>query len=89
MRDPAGRLGHHETIAELIRENRAPIYLVNFTQRAAAEEVQNLMSVDICSKPEKEAIKAARQWRFQPGTRFGQRTMRGTRIPPSHTVPLR
>jgi superfamily II RNA helicase len=49
----------HETIADLVRENRAPIYLVNFTQRAAAEEAQNLMSVDICTKPEKEAIKAA------------------------------
>ncbi len=49
----------HETIAELIKENRAPIYLVNFTQRAAAEETQNLMSVDMCSKPEKEAIRAA------------------------------
>jgi superfamily II RNA helicase len=49
----------HETIAELIRQNRAPIYLVNFTQRAAAEEVQNLMSVEVVGKPEKEAIKAA------------------------------
>lgn len=49
----------HETIADLVKENRAPIYLVNFTQRAAAEEAQNLMSVDICSKAEKEAIKAA------------------------------
>lgn len=49
----------HETIAELIKQQRAPIYLVNFTQRAAAEEVQNLMSVDVCSKPEKEAIKEA------------------------------
>ena len=49
----------HETIADLIKHNRAPIYLVNFTQRAAAEEVQNLMSVDVCSKEEKEAIKSA------------------------------
>jgi superfamily II RNA helicase len=49
----------HETIADLVRENRAPIYLVNFTQRAAAEEAQNLMSVDICTKAEKEAIKTA------------------------------
>jgi superfamily II RNA helicase len=48
-----------ETIAELIKLNRAPIYLVNFTQRTAAEEVQNLMSVDIIGKPEKEAIKQA------------------------------
>ncbi len=49
----------HETIADLIRQGRAPIYLVNFTQRAAAEEVQNLMSVDLSSKPEKEAVKEA------------------------------
>jgi superfamily II RNA helicase len=49
----------HETIAELVKLNRAPIYLVNFTQRAAAEEVQNLMSVDILGKPDKEAIKQA------------------------------
>ena len=37
----------HETIGELVRAGRAPIYLVNFTQRAAAEEAQNLMSVDL------------------------------------------
>ncbi|HEY0708788.1 MAG TPA: DUF3516 domain-containing protein, partial [Polyangia bacterium] len=49
----------HETIAELIRTGRAPIYLVNFTQRAAAEEVQNLMSLDLSSKAEKEEIKIA------------------------------
>jgi superfamily II RNA helicase len=48
-----------ETIAELVKQNRAPIYLVNFTQRTAAEEVQNLMSVDILGKPDKEAIKQA------------------------------
>jgi superfamily II RNA helicase len=49
----------HETIADLIKLKRAPIYLVNFTQRTAAEEVQNLMSVDICTREEKEAIKVA------------------------------
>src|SRR4029450_6201104 len=49
----------HETIADLVKLGRAPIYLVNFTQRSAAEEAQNLMSVDICTKAEKEAIKAA------------------------------
>jgi superfamily II RNA helicase len=49
----------HETIAELIRAQRAPVYLVNFTQRAAAEEVQNLMSVDLSTKTEKEAIREA------------------------------
>jgi len=49
----------HETIADLIRQDRAPIYLVNFTQRTAAEEVQNLMSVDVLDKPGKEALKQA------------------------------
>jgi len=49
----------HETIAELVTQGRAPIYLVNFTQRAAAEEAQNLMSVDLSSKADKDAIRAA------------------------------
>ena len=49
----------HETIADLVREGRAPVYLVNFTQRAAAEEAQNLMSVDVCTRAEKDAIKTA------------------------------
>jgi len=48
-----------ETIADLVRAQRAPVYLVSFTQRAAAEEVQNLMSVDLLDKPAKEAIRAA------------------------------
>jgi superfamily II RNA helicase len=49
----------HETIADLCARNRSPIYLVNFTQRAAAEEAQNLTSLNLCSKEEKQAIKAA------------------------------
>src|SRR5262252_9112545 len=49
----------HETIEELIAGRRYPIYLVNFTQRACAEEAQNLMSVDISSKDEKDAIRVA------------------------------
>jgi superfamily II RNA helicase len=49
----------HETIAELVTGGRAPVYLVNFTQRAAAEEAQNLLSVELCSKAEKEAIRTA------------------------------
>jgi superfamily II RNA helicase len=55
----------HETLAELVRTGRAPIYLVNFTQRSAAEEAQNLMSVDFCTKEEKKAIQAS-----LVGTRF-------------------
>jgi superfamily II RNA helicase len=49
----------HETIDELVKTGRAPIYLVNFTQRGAADQAQNLMSVDMSSKADKEAIRAA------------------------------
>jgi superfamily II RNA helicase len=55
----------HETLSELVRTGRAPVYLVNFTQRSAAEEAQNLMSVDFCTKEEKKAIAAS-----LVGTRF-------------------
>ncbi|MEO7328247.1 MAG: DUF3516 domain-containing protein, partial [Minicystis sp.] len=55
----------HETILELIRQDRAPIYIVNFTQRAAAEEAQNLMSTDYSTKEEKKRIQEA-----LVGTRF-------------------
>ncbi|MGC4114063.1 MAG: DUF3516 domain-containing protein [Myxococcales bacterium] len=51
----------HETIADLIEKNQAPIYLVNFTQRAAAEQCQALTSVNVCSKEEKEALRVAMQ----------------------------
>lgn len=49
----------HETVLELVRQDRAPIYLVGFTQRGAAEEAQNLLSLDLCSKDERKAIKDA------------------------------
>ena len=55
----------HESIADLLKGGRYPIYLVHFTQRAAAEQAQNLMSVDFCSKEEKAAIRQALQ-----GTKF-------------------
>ena len=49
----------HETIQDLVVQKKYPIYLVNFTQRAAAEQAQNLMSVDFSTKEEKEAIRQA------------------------------
>ena len=49
----------HETLKDLVQRQRSPVYLVNFTQREAAEEAQNLMSVDFSSKDEKEAIRVA------------------------------
>ncbi len=49
----------HETIHDLAMTGKAPIYLVNFTQRAAAEQAQSLTSVNLCTKQEKRAIVAA------------------------------
>ena len=48
-----------ERVAELLAVNRAPIYLVYFTQRSASEAAQALMSLNVCSKEEKAALQAA------------------------------
>ncbi len=45
-----------ERITRLLAEQRAPVYLVHFTQRAAAEAAQDLMSLNLCSKEEKAAL---------------------------------
>jgi superfamily II RNA helicase len=49
----------HETVKDLMGRSLSPIYIVCFTQRACAEEAQNLMSVDYATKEEKRAIHAA------------------------------
>src|SRR2546423_2114852 len=46
----------HETLEELLQTNQAPIYVVHFTQAAAIERAQALMSVNVCTKEEKAAI---------------------------------
>ena len=48
-----------ERVGALLAGNRAPVYLVHFTQREAAEAAQNLMSLDVCSREEKAALTAA------------------------------
>jgi len=55
----------HETILDLTTRERAPIYVVSFTQRECAERAQDLLSVNLCTKEEKEAIAAVTS-----GTRF-------------------
>ncbi len=45
-----------ERVADLLATNRAPVYLVHFTQRAAAEAAQSLMSLAVCSKEEKAVL---------------------------------
>jgi superfamily II RNA helicase len=61
----------HETIAELLADQKAPVYVVHFTQAAAMERAQALMSVNVCSKAEKEQI-AELIGNFRFTTRFGR-----------------
>jgi superfamily II RNA helicase len=46
----------HETIAELLATHEAPVYVVHFTQASAVERAQALMSVNVTSRDEKQAI---------------------------------
>jgi superfamily II RNA helicase len=46
----------HETIEELLSTGQAPIYVVHFTQAAALERAQALMSVNVCTRAEKDRI---------------------------------
>jgi hypothetical protein len=49
----------HETVEELMEADKAPIYLVNFTQRDCAEMAQKLTSMKLTTKEEKAAIREA------------------------------
>ena len=45
-----------EKVAELVEQDRAPVYLVHFTQLACAQTAQNLTSSNFCTKEEKQRI---------------------------------
>ncbi len=47
----------HETITDLLKEGRAPVYIVHFAQRAASEQAQKLTSIDFLTKEQKLQIK--------------------------------
>jgi replicative superfamily II helicase len=49
----------HETVEWLAESKKAPIYVVNFTQRECAELAQALTSMPLTTKEEKTAIKEA------------------------------
>ncbi|HEY2504949.1 MAG TPA: DUF3516 domain-containing protein [Streptosporangiaceae bacterium] len=46
----------HETVQDLLETREAPIYIVHFTQAAAIEQAQALMSVNVSSRAEKDEI---------------------------------
>jgi superfamily II RNA helicase len=61
----------HETITELLETKQAPVYVVHFTQAAAIEQAQALMSINVCSRAEKDAIaELIGRFRFTAG--FGK-----------------
>ncbi|MDX2110527.1 MAG: DUF3516 domain-containing protein [Verrucomicrobiota bacterium] len=45
-----------EVVQELSEKRRTPAYLVHFSQRSATDTAQNLMSIDFCTKAEKETL---------------------------------
>lgn len=49
----------HETVVDLLRANKAPIYIVNFTQRECAELAQSFTSVRLADKEGRKRIKEA------------------------------
>lgn len=48
-----------EKVEELVQSDRAPVYVVHFSQRACAESARDLMSRNYCSREQKNAIAAA------------------------------
>ena len=46
----------HEKLQELLTTDQAPVYVVHFTQAAALEQAQALMSTNMCTRQEKDAI---------------------------------
>jgi len=65
----------HETVEKLLQADKAPIYIVNFTQRECAELGQALTSAKISSREEKRSIaEAIGEFRFD--TPYGKEVRR-------------
>lgn len=55
----------HETVEDLLEQGRAPVYVVNFTQRECAELAQALTSARIVTREQRRAIaEALGEFRF-------------------------
>ncbi|MGW3247082.1 DEAD/DEAH box helicase [Streptomyces sp. NPDC001070] len=67
-----------ETLTELLETRQAPVYIVHFTQAAAVERAQALMSINMCTRAEKEAI-AELIGNFRFTTKFGRNLSRYVR----------
>ncbi|MGI5254064.1 DUF3516 domain-containing protein [Actinacidiphila glaucinigra] len=67
-----------ETLTELLETRQAPVYIVHFTQAAAVERAQALMSINMCTRAEKDAI-AELIGNFRFTTTFGRNLSRFVR----------
>lgn len=61
----------HETIESLLKEKKAPVYVVHFTQRDAIERAQAMTSLTVVTKEEKDRI-AEEIGDFRFTTTFGK-----------------
>ena len=61
----------HETVEGLLQGGQAPLYVVHATQAGAIEHAQSLMSINMCTREEKDAI-AAQIGAFRFSTGFGR-----------------
>ncbi len=61
----------HETIEKLLEQDRAPVYVVHFTQASALERAQSLIALKVSSREERDAI-ATRIGGFRFGAGFGR-----------------
>src|SRR5918993_2744781 len=68
----------HETLQDLLATRQAPVYVVHFTQAAAVERASALMSVNVSTRAEKDAI-AAEIGDFRFTTAFGKNLSRFVR----------
>jgi superfamily II RNA helicase len=48
-----------QTLEKLVAEDKAPVYVVHFTQRDAADSAQAFTSLNLCTREEKNAVAAA------------------------------
>ncbi len=61
----------HEQLSELLQTHQAPVYVVHSTQESSVERAQALMSINVCTREEKDRI-AALIGDFRFTTKFGQ-----------------
>ncbi|MFR9675635.1 DEAD/DEAH box helicase [Streptomyces sp. TR02-1] len=70
--------GMTETLTDLLGKQQAPVYIVHFTQAQAVERAQALMSINMCTRAEKDEIaKLIGNFRFT--TKFGRNLSRYVR----------